>query len=152
MLATILAAFAVATSFCGSAAAQSILLTNATVIDGTGSQPQSNVTIAIEGGRIADMVTPDCAGDPVPSISVALVSAMVCAAVLPPKTVVAISPAKRDARIAMGSSLGEGAWAPVAEGPKPFLQEEQGSLMGALLARALVASLRPAAPSREPTA
>ena len=38
-----------------SAAAQVTILTNATVIDGTGSPPQANVTIVIEGGRIVDM-------------------------------------------------------------------------------------------------
>ena len=38
-----------------SAAAQVTILTNATVIDGTGSPPQANVTIVIERGRIVDM-------------------------------------------------------------------------------------------------
>jgi hypothetical protein len=45
MRATVLAVVIAAASFYGSAAAQSTLLTNATVIDGTGSPPQSNVTV-----------------------------------------------------------------------------------------------------------
>jgi hypothetical protein len=40
------------------------------------------------------MVTPLCAGDPVPSITVALVSAIVCAVASPGKAVAAAKPAK----------------------------------------------------------
>jgi imidazolonepropionase-like amidohydrolase len=58
MRATALAAFAVVTSFCGGAAAQVTVLTNATVIDGTGSPPQSTVAIVIADGRIIDLVQP----------------------------------------------------------------------------------------------
>src|SRR5262245_13591596 len=39
----------------GGAAAQPVALTNATVIDGTGSPAQSGVTIVMEDGRIRDM-------------------------------------------------------------------------------------------------
>jgi imidazolonepropionase-like amidohydrolase len=39
----------------GAAAAQTIALTNATLIDGTGSPAQTGVTIVLEGGRIRDM-------------------------------------------------------------------------------------------------
>jgi len=45
----------------GSAAAQDVALTNATVIDGTGAAPQTGVTLVMEKGRIAAMgrgVTP----------------------------------------------------------------------------------------------
>ena len=46
----------IAAAICsGSAAAQSIALTNATLIDGSGSPPQSGVTIVMEGGRIRDI-------------------------------------------------------------------------------------------------
>jgi imidazolonepropionase-like amidohydrolase len=55
MRATLLAAAGAVTLFCASAAAQTTLLTNATLIDGSGSPPQSNMTIVIEGGRIADI-------------------------------------------------------------------------------------------------
>ena len=42
--------------FSGSAAAQqTVILTNATLIDGSGSPPQPNVTIVIERGRIAEI-------------------------------------------------------------------------------------------------
>jgi imidazolonepropionase-like amidohydrolase len=40
----------------GTAAAQTTVLTNATLIDGTGGPPRPNVTIVIERGRIADIV------------------------------------------------------------------------------------------------
>jgi imidazolonepropionase-like amidohydrolase len=43
--------------FGASAAAQTTILTNATLIDGSGSPPQPNVTIEIERGRIVD-ITP----------------------------------------------------------------------------------------------
>ena len=55
MRAKVLVVFAAAALFSGTAAAQVTMLTNATVIDGTGSPPQHNVTIAIERGRIVDM-------------------------------------------------------------------------------------------------
>src|SRR5712691_1157231 len=55
MRAKVLVVFAAAALFSGTAAAQVTMLTNATVIDGTGSPPQPNVTIAIERGRIVDM-------------------------------------------------------------------------------------------------
>src|SRR5262245_22850479 len=58
MRATILAAFAAASWFVGSATAQVTVLTNATVIDGTGSPPQSVVAIVIADGRIIDLVQP----------------------------------------------------------------------------------------------
>jgi imidazolonepropionase-like amidohydrolase len=58
MRATMSAVFVAATLCCGSAAAQLTILTNATVIDGTGSPPQSNVTIVIADGRIIDLVQP----------------------------------------------------------------------------------------------
>jgi imidazolonepropionase-like amidohydrolase len=40
----------------GTAAAQTTVLTNATLIDGSGSAPQPNVAIVIAGGRIVDIV------------------------------------------------------------------------------------------------
>ena len=40
----------------GTAAAQTTVLTNATLIDGSGAAPRPNVTIMIERGRIADIV------------------------------------------------------------------------------------------------
>ena len=55
MRAKVLVVFAAAALFSGTAAAQVTMLTNATVIDGTGSPPQPNVTIVIERGRIVDM-------------------------------------------------------------------------------------------------
>jgi imidazolonepropionase-like amidohydrolase len=57
MRAKALVVFAAAALFSGTAAAQVTMLTNATVIDGTGSPPQPNVTIVIEHGRIVD-ITP----------------------------------------------------------------------------------------------
>ena len=42
-------------SFTGAASAQITVLTNATLIDGTGSAPQAGVTIVMENGRIRDM-------------------------------------------------------------------------------------------------
>ncbi len=39
----------------GAAAQQTIILRNATLIDGSGSPPQPNVTITIERGRIAEI-------------------------------------------------------------------------------------------------
>jgi imidazolonepropionase-like amidohydrolase len=42
-------------AFAGTAAAQVTVLTGATVIDGTGSPPQKDVTIVMEGGRIREM-------------------------------------------------------------------------------------------------
>jgi hypothetical protein len=39
----------------GSAAAQVTVLTHATLIDGTGALPQSDVTIVMENGRIRDI-------------------------------------------------------------------------------------------------
>src|SRR4051812_39099036 len=41
----------------GGAAAQTIALTNVTLIDGTGSPAQTGITIVMEGGRIRDMGT-----------------------------------------------------------------------------------------------
>ena len=41
----------------GAAVAQTTILTNATLIDGTGAPPQPNVAITMEGGRIVD-ITP----------------------------------------------------------------------------------------------
>src|ERR671923_759162 len=41
--------------FAASAAAQVTVLTRATVIDGTGAQPQKDITIVMENGRIRDM-------------------------------------------------------------------------------------------------
>jgi imidazolonepropionase-like amidohydrolase len=49
------AGFVVAIAFAGEASAQVTALRNATVIDGTGSPAQPNVTIVIENGRIRDM-------------------------------------------------------------------------------------------------
>jgi imidazolonepropionase-like amidohydrolase len=43
--------------FAGHAAAQTAILTNATLIDGSGSPPQPNVTITMDRGRIVD-ITP----------------------------------------------------------------------------------------------
>ena len=42
-------------SLADSAAAQTTALTHATVIDGTGAAPQSDVTIVMENGRIREM-------------------------------------------------------------------------------------------------
>ena len=39
----------------GAAAQQTVILRNATLIDGSGSPPQPNVTITIERGRIAEI-------------------------------------------------------------------------------------------------
>jgi hypothetical protein len=44
--------FAAATLLSGSAAAQTTVLTHATLIDGTGAAPQRDVTIVMENGRI----------------------------------------------------------------------------------------------------
>src|SRR5438093_6803631 len=55
-----ISAFAVfiATALCvSSAAAQVTVLRGATLIDGTGTAPQSNVTIVIENGRLRDIGT-----------------------------------------------------------------------------------------------
>jgi len=41
--------------FAATAAAQTTVLTNATVIDGTGAAPQNDITIVMENGRIRDM-------------------------------------------------------------------------------------------------
>ena len=46
---------AAALLFAVSAAAQVIVLTRATVVDGTGAGPQKDFTIIIENGRIRDM-------------------------------------------------------------------------------------------------
>jgi imidazolonepropionase-like amidohydrolase len=54
-LASIIAAAAVLLA--GTAAAQVTVLTNATLIDGTGAAPQSGVTIVMEGGRIRDIAS-----------------------------------------------------------------------------------------------
>ena len=42
-------------SLAASAAAQVTILNHATVIDGTGSSPQNDVTIVMENGRIRDI-------------------------------------------------------------------------------------------------
>jgi imidazolonepropionase-like amidohydrolase len=55
MRAALLIAFAAAL-FTGSTNAQVTLLTNATLIDGTGAPPQGNVTVIVERGRISDIV------------------------------------------------------------------------------------------------
>ena len=55
MRATILVVFAAAALVSGSAAAQTTALTHATVIDGTGAAPQTDVTIVMENGRIRQM-------------------------------------------------------------------------------------------------
>jgi imidazolonepropionase-like amidohydrolase len=55
MRATLLIAVAAAL-FAGSANAQVTLLSNATLIDGTGAPPQGNVTIIMDRGRISDIV------------------------------------------------------------------------------------------------
>src|SRR5215471_11864359 len=47
-----LAVLAAMICFGGSAAAQTTILTNATLIDGTGSPPQPNMSITITDGRI----------------------------------------------------------------------------------------------------
>jgi imidazolonepropionase-like amidohydrolase len=52
-----LAALAATTLFAGSAAAQVTVLRGATLIDGSGAAPQSNVTIVIENGRLRDIGT-----------------------------------------------------------------------------------------------
>jgi imidazolonepropionase-like amidohydrolase len=49
-------ALAVSVLFTGSAAAQTTVLTHATLIDGTGAPPQRNVSIFIERGRIESIV------------------------------------------------------------------------------------------------
>ncbi len=41
--------------FVATAGAQTTVLTNATVIDGTGAAPQNDITIVMENGRIRDM-------------------------------------------------------------------------------------------------
>jgi hypothetical protein len=46
---------AAALLFTGTATAQVTVLTHATVIDGTGADPQRDVTIVMENGRIRDM-------------------------------------------------------------------------------------------------
>jgi imidazolonepropionase-like amidohydrolase len=51
----IFAGMVVAVLFSGGAAAETTILTNATLIDGTGSPPRPNVTIVIERGRITDI-------------------------------------------------------------------------------------------------
>src|SRR5262245_35483840 len=50
-----LLALAAAVLFCDSAAAQVTVLRNATLIDGSGAPPQSNVTIVMDNGRIRDI-------------------------------------------------------------------------------------------------
>jgi imidazolonepropionase-like amidohydrolase len=55
MRTTLLAGLIAAVVFGGSAAAQTIVLTNATLIDGSGSPAQPGVTIVMDGGRIRDM-------------------------------------------------------------------------------------------------
>jgi imidazolonepropionase-like amidohydrolase len=49
------AALSAAVFLAGSAAAQTVALTNATLIDGTGAPAQPNVTIVMENGRIRDL-------------------------------------------------------------------------------------------------
>ena len=56
MHATLFAALAAALLCSASAIAQPIILTNATLIDGTGAPPQPGVTIVMDGGRIAEIV------------------------------------------------------------------------------------------------
>ena len=46
---------AAALLFTGAATAQVTVLSHATVIDGTGADPQRDVTIVMENGRIRDM-------------------------------------------------------------------------------------------------
>src|SRR5712691_9867794 len=58
MRSTPLIILAAAVLFAGSASAQVTVLSNVTLIDGTGAPPQSNVAIIIEGGRIANIVRP----------------------------------------------------------------------------------------------
>jgi imidazolonepropionase-like amidohydrolase len=53
--ASILVILAAALLFTASATAQVIVLTHATVVDGTGAGPQKDVTIVMENGRIRDM-------------------------------------------------------------------------------------------------
>jgi imidazolonepropionase-like amidohydrolase len=56
MLKTLIASLAVATAFASGAFAQPMtVLTNATLIDGTGSPAQARVTIVMEAGRIRDI-------------------------------------------------------------------------------------------------
>jgi len=55
MRASLLAGLIAAASLCGSASAQTIALTNATLIDGSGAAAQPNVTIVMENGRIRDL-------------------------------------------------------------------------------------------------
>ena len=50
-----LVALAATILFVGSAAAQVTVLRGATLIDGSGAAPQSNVTIVIENGRLRDI-------------------------------------------------------------------------------------------------
>ena len=52
-----LVALAATTLFVGSAAAQVTVLRGATLIDGSGAAPQSNVTIVMENGRLRDIGT-----------------------------------------------------------------------------------------------
>ena len=52
---TSLIALAATILFVGSAAAQVTVLKGATLIDGSGAAPQSNVTIVIENGRLRDL-------------------------------------------------------------------------------------------------
>ena len=56
MHATLFAALAAALLCSASAIAQPIILTNATLIDGTGAPPQPGVTIVMDSGRIAEIV------------------------------------------------------------------------------------------------
>ncbi len=55
MRANVLVVFVAALLVSGSAAAQTTALTHATVIDGTGAAPQTDVTIVMENGRIREM-------------------------------------------------------------------------------------------------
>src|SRR3954469_13986774 len=55
MRANVLVVFVAALLVSGSAAAQTTALTHATVIDGTGAAPQTDVTIVMENGRIRQM-------------------------------------------------------------------------------------------------
>ncbi len=55
MRAVVFAGLAAAAVFCGGASAQTVALTNATVIDGTGAAAQRGVTIVMENGRIRDI-------------------------------------------------------------------------------------------------
>src|SRR6185295_4999590 len=55
MRASLLAGLTVANLLTANAIAQTIVLTNTTVIDGTGAPAQAGVTIVMENGRIRDM-------------------------------------------------------------------------------------------------